>query len=908
MRNNNKTYILLILVLLFSLSIFSQEIKISGIVKDSLNNPLEFANVVALTKETNKLATYSITNSQGEYQISLEQGNVYTLKISFMGFETRTHDINLSTTKQDIVKNFTLTEDKNQLDEVTITYEMPVSVKGDTIVYNADTFKNGTEKKLGDILKKLPGVEINADGQIEVEGKQVKKVMVEGKDFFDGDSKLAVENIPSNAIDKVQVLKNYSEISQLNNVTNNEDNIAINLKLKEGKKNFWFGELTAGGNFSDRYLVNPKLFYYSPEKSLNIITNINNVGEIPFTRRDYFNFTGGIRNASDGSGTSLNLSTDNLGFSILKDNKANDILTKFAAVNFSFKASKSWDLSGFLLYSGTDTELIENTTTTYNTDNLVEQTEELTIQNNNLGLAKFSSSYKPNSNFQFDYDVFLKLSEQSENDALFSSYSDVNNTITTFKKDNPFSIKQNANLYYTVNDKNIFSSEIQYLISKENPFYNASFLDLGINPSSNQLPFSNVLPYNTDQENYTINQDKTIKTDRLDANVDFYHILNDNSNINVTLGNTSSKQTFNSSIFQTLDNGDTLYFTENDLNNDDVTYNFSDTFLGLKYKLTTGKFTFTPGLSLHNYNVKNEQSGVELDTNETLLLPSFYANFQLKKSESLRFTYSKTAEYADINKIAEGYVFNNYNSLFQGNSAINNGLYENYQLSYYSFSLFNYTNVFASLKYSKKKDDIKNNVVFDQINRVATPINSSLTDESLSANARWDKTFGKFKVNLKANLGLSTYYNTIDNLVNKSESFTQNYTTSFLTNFKKWPNFEIGYQRTINQYDNSNSNNSFYIDKPFANLEATLFKNLSFKADYSFYNYADKDQTLNTYSFLNANLNYQKEGSKWEYNFGVTNILNTASINQDSFNQNYSSTTEYFVQPRYGVFSIKYNL
>lgn len=199
-------------------------------------------------------------------------------------------------------------------------------------------------------------------------------------------------------------------------------------------------------------------------------------------------------------------------------------------------------------------------------------------------------------------------------------------------------------------------------------------------------------------------------------------------------------------------------------------------------------------------------------------------------------------------------------------------------------------------------------MLFDQINRVSTPINSTLADESITANARWDKTFGKFKVNLKANVGLSNYYNIINDVQNESESFTQNYTASVLTNFREWPNIEIGYQRTINQYDNATSESAFYTDKPFANFQAVFLKDFSFKADYSFYNYADQDQTLNTYSFLDASLHYQKKDSKWEYTMGVTNILNTASINQDSFNQNFSNTTEYFVQPRYAIFSIKYLL
>ncbi len=286
-------YCALVLFFICAFTSFSQEIKLTGIVKDSIGNTLESANVIAFNKETNKLKSYSVSNSKGEYKVQLDQGVKYTLKVSFIGFKTISFDIDKTTFKESAIKNFTLYEETNSLDEVVLVYEMPIHVKKDTIVYNAPSFLNGTEKKLSDILKKLPGVEINSKGQIEVEGKQVMKVTVEGKDFFDGDSKLAAENIPSNAVHKIEVLKNFSEVSQLKSVANNEDNIVINLKLKEGKKNFWFGELTAGVGLDNSYLLHPKLFYYSPAKSVNILTDINNIGEIPFTFHDYINFTGG---------------------------------------------------------------------------------------------------------------------------------------------------------------------------------------------------------------------------------------------------------------------------------------------------------------------------------------------------------------------------------------------------------------------------------------------------------------------------------------------------------------------------------------------------------------------------------------------------------------------------------------
>ena len=651
-----------ILCLLFMSSAISQEIKLSGIVNDSLGNPLEYANVVALNTTTNKLASYSVTSNVGKYQINLEENATYAIKVSFIGYEAISLDLSIPENSENIEKNFRLYGDKNQLDEVVISYEMPVIVKGDTIVYNADSFKNGTEKKLGDILKKLPGVEINDDGEIEVEGKRVQKLMVEGKDFFDGDSKLAVENIPANAIEKIQVLKNYNEVSQLQGITNNDDSIAINIKLKEGKKNFWFGDITAGGGPDERYLVHPKLFYYSPEKSINIITDVNNIGEIPFTRRDYFNFSGGFRNLG-GTGTTLNLTSDNLGFSQLQNNMAKEIETKFGAANFSFSPNKNLDLSGFFIYSGTKTEIQELNTKTYNIEGLVEQTASSSIQNNNLGLAKLSASYTPNSNFQLDYDLFLKGSQQTEENGVISSTASVDNLINEAREDNPFSVSQNANMYYTLNEKNIFSAEVQHLWSKEKPYYNATFIGLGENPDDEELPFSTISPYDLSQEDYSLNQDKSISTNKLDAKVNYYNVLSNKSNLKFEIGTTLSNQIFDSSIFQTLDDGNTLDFTEDGFNND-VSSNFADIYVGAKYKFIVGKFTFEPGVNLHSYSFSNEQLDENYKDNQTKLLPNFYANLQFKKSENLRFKYSQTIEYPDINSVAEGYVFNNYNSLF----------------------------------------------------------------------------------------------------------------------------------------------------------------------------------------------------------------------------------------------------
>ena len=274
--------------------------------------------------------------------------------------------------EMDLTKNFTLLPE-NTLDAIELVYEMPVTIKGDTVTYNADSFKNGSERKLEDVLKNLPGVEINEDGQVEVEGKVVNKLMVNGKDFFDGDTKLATKNIPSKAVDKIQVLRNYSEVNQLRGVTNNQDNVALNIKLKEGKENFWFGDITVGAGTSpdnELYLLQPKLFYYTPKYSINFIGDLNNTGELALTRRDIRNFGGGFRSPSSSSGTSINLGDNSLNF-LTNQNNAVEIENQLGSANFSYAVNPALDLSGFAIVNSSQIASRETSFVQYTNEDLI---------------------------------------------------------------------------------------------------------------------------------------------------------------------------------------------------------------------------------------------------------------------------------------------------------------------------------------------------------------------------------------------------------------------------------------------------------------------------------------------------------------------------------------------------------
>ena len=898
---------LFLMLLLFTTSItFSQSITFQGIVKDTTNAPLEMANVMAVNQVTKAVDSYSITNDKGKFQLSLKANATYNVKFSYLGLKTK--NLVIATKAEDISQTIILNADATELAGVEIVREMPVSIKGDTIIYNADSFKTGTERKLEDVLRKLPGVTVNKDGEVEVEGKKVSKLMVEGKDFFDGDTKLGVKNIPADAIDKVQVLRNYNEVGALKGLENNEDNVAMNIKLKSGKKNFWFGDMTAGigvGHTQSRYEVNPKLFYYSPKYSVNVLGNFNNIGELPFTVQDYFKFTGGFKNMMKKGGTNFNISSNDLGISLLRNNRAKEIETKFGATNFSYNPIKTLSISGFAILSATETYLETNNKTNYlNTDGTTKSAEnrdEITRQKSNLGLYKLSGTYKPNAKLQIDYDALAKQSKQDENNNskqdVFGSNSIFldNQNIITYKKQNPFSLNQNFNAYYTKNDKNVFALEIQNLYQNENPFYNANL--------ENQ-PF-NFSDYILGESRNNINQNRLIKTNKTDSKLDYYYMLTPKSNINITLGNTYSYQSFNSNIFQILDNGTTNNMNAVE-NINDVKYSFNDVFFGLHYKFLTGKFTFNPGFSFHKYNTNDAQLGTNRKSSFYRILPDIFALYQIKKSETLTYNYGMTTDFTDVNKFGAGNVFSSYNSIFKGNRDLENALSHTHSLRYFKYNMFNFENIFANISYSRKVNPVKNASTFLGINQVSTAINSNFADESISGAANYGRSFLRhYKASLTLAGSWSKFNNIQNNLIQTNESLTQNYTIKASTNFKSLPNIELGYNYLINDYQNT----KFYTKTPSIKLDYYFLDAFSFVSEYEFYNYTNNTKTVkNEYDFLTASLIYQKKGGKMEYKISGTNLLNTTSLNDDSFSQFSTRTSQYTVQPRYLIFSLKYDL
>lgn len=925
--------IVFVIILMVTL-VSSAQIKLTGVVKDSIGEPLEMANILAINKDTKKMVSYGFTDAKGNYKLDLPINTPFDIKISYVGMKSA--DFVLETKTTDVVKNVILKDD-NSLKGINIVSKMPVTIKGDTIIYNADSFQNGTERKLEDVLKKLPGVEINASGEIEVEGKKVEKIMIDGKEFFSGDTKLASKNIPSSAVDKIQVLRNYSNVSQLSGVQNNQDRVALNIKLKEGKKNFWFGDITAGAGDSpntELYLFQPKLFYYSPKYTINVIGDVNNIGDVVISRRDARGFGGSFQSQSPSNGTNINIADAGIGFLNASARNANRIETKLSALNFSYSPNPKLDLSGFLIWSGNSNGQRNINNIDYidpeTPDDLVDNQ---TSQTSNTGLFRLSTAYKKDFNNQLNYNISGRFSNEFTNETINSR---VLSDIAVQENTTPFTINQDFSYFYTANENNIFALEVKHLLQDEDPFYVAS---LENDPNNNDAADRDdrdgfddaalALGLDRNLTFYDLEQDRRVKTNQLDAKLDYYYILNKKSNLNVVAGTILSSQNFDSQLFQLLNNDAVLDISPNvipvpdpnpypnrDYNKttNDTQYNFTDIYAGLRYRLKNGIFTFTPGFTLHSYNSNNTQYGTEFFKDKfAKLLPEFEVVAQFKTSESLTFTYKEEVNFTDVNQIARGIVANSYNSFFAGNSELVNASFHNLSLFYRSFNLFNGSNVFARVSYTKTADQVNRNTNFQPGSVVSSSstINSPLDNENFNAFARLGKTINKFRFSLGGNFAYNKSYQFINESENTNENLTRGVNTSIGTNFTKAPNFSLSYNVTFSDQSNSarEADVKFITHAPSINFDAYIWNSLTVKSNFSFTEQRQNGAATNSFQIWNASLSYRKDkDAKFEYELVGDNLLATGS--EVSVNQNIVSfnVNERFILPRFVSLRVRYQL
>ena len=899
-KRNNKLLLLnikksaqIIFVLFFCLNTFSQAKFLSGYVLDANNKPLERANIIAKPTLANQTIKFVIADNKGYFNLEIVKNITYIVSVSYIGFKEQLLTIEPNNDLKNY--NFILEKKGDQLKEIIIKNNVkPIVIKQDTLIFNVSSFANGNERKLKEILKKLPGIEVDKKGSVTVQGKRVTQLLVEGKRFFGGGSKLAVENIPADALEKIEVIDHFNQVGFMKKVSDSEE-LAMNIKLKVSKKKFVFGDIALGAevaNDSGFYTAHSSLFYYSPKTNISFIGDSNNTGKSTFTFDDLFRFDSGNSSYLNNRKPLSNLNSlvdDNVDFEQSKSN--------FSAVNFSVDVTEKLSISGFGIFSKLfSISALENKNTFFQNEfTSFENRNEQQINTLLLGICNLKIDYSVNKNEKLFYNIQYQANKNRAITSLNSQTNTDENQFETTTKAVEYSVKQYVEWHKKQNEH--FTSTIVINQSFENKKPTTNW-------QSNKVFLVPILQFEPDS-NYNIQQIKTIKSSTLDVLLKEYWILNDFNHMYFAVGNNYGNSNFFSSEKQLKTNQ--IATTTNQIGfGNDIDYMLNDTYLGIEYKFMTGKWIFKPGVYAHQYNLRIKQFDDQNNLQKSIIQPQFVGEYVFSKSETATLNYKFGANF----KEAESYAINNtvesYNAVFKGTVLLENEQYHSLNGRYSKINLSKGVTINAIIDFNKKTRSVRNQILISGINQYKTPFWSLNPETNLRLIGSISKNIYRFNLKLNSNLSYSNFIQTLNNVATVVEKQNQNLELTLRTASNKWPSAAISYKKGFNQIQNiifSNfTTNEINIDTDFS-----FIKTFTFKAEYENFQLNANSQT-NNFQIANFYLSYQKKNSPLLVELSVNNLFDTKFRSSNSITDYLSSQQSTKILPRIMLLTLNYKL
>ncbi|MDG1572186.1 carboxypeptidase-like regulatory domain-containing protein [Robiginitalea sp. M366] len=848
----------------------SQHVVYEGKVLDSVGTPLPNANILAFPNSQDEETKFSISAEDGSYSLRLRKGIQYTIDISYIGYKKLSLLIiaNNSQTKDIILHPFI-----NQLDEVVLDYKIPIEIKEDTIIYNVDAFTTGEERKLREVLKQLPGIEVDREGNVDINGKRITSVLVENELFFTGNSKLAVNNIPADVVDKVEVLDNYNRIAFLKNLVDSEE-IVLNIKLKENKKKFIFGDLESGAGYKERYSAHSSTFYYSPRTNINFIGDFNNTGNNSFELKDYIEFEGGFgKLMRDIKSYSALLNDD---FSRFLSNKDfNSSTDRFAAVNLRQSMGSKAQLNTYVFFDDRNITKRHVTINEYlnNDSQLIENRTRSEFFNNFFILGKLGIEYQPSLNEDFAFHSFAKLSRNDITGLLNSVVADSTNVFRTKGNLEAINIKNNVEYSRKFNRNHTLSSEVSLEYAENEP--NNSWL-------SDEPYLNNLIPLEQDLI-YDVRQ--TLETQNLafDMLIKDYWVLNNYNHIYSSVGYSLMSEHFSSQEEQVLTNGEINNFSNFGFGNKS-NYALNDFIVGIEYKLLLDIFTIKSGVFHHKYWWKNQQPENGYSNDTSYLLPQLGIEAELNKSEKLQFKYATRVRFPRHEYLTNNFLLKGFNTVFRGNQILTNARYHEFSIAYNKFSLFRGYTINANLGYNKKTQGIKTATELEGIDQFTTLVMFDMPEDQYSGRLSVTKTIKPIKLGIRSRGSHREFFQIINNRTTKNISRSLTLRGQIETLFDNWPNFTFAYEYAPTQYLSNFNKNSFLNNEFFFSTEYHFLSSFDLKFEISSYNYQNQTAGLtNRFELANASIFYKKENSPFGIEIKAFNLFDAQSINKNTF-------------------------
>jgi len=918
-----KKTLLLILALVPVLFLAAQKSgSVQGLVYDTIaREPVSGATVTLMNREDSSLVTFTMTGSNGQFSLGgLKKGD-YRLLVTHVNYHNGNKYFVLGDSAMNIdMGNVVLNDKQKVLEEVVVMAEAPpVTIIGDTIQYNAGSFKTKPNAVVEDLLKKMPGIQVDKDGKIKAQGEEVKKVLVDGKEFFGNDPKVATKNLPADAVDKVQVYDKKSDAAELTGFDDGDYEKTINLKLKQDKKKGVFGKISAGGGTDNRYEARMNVNAFKGARQLSVIGMGNNTNAEGFSFMDILGFMGGMSDISGrGGNISISIGANDANGNLLGQGGNSSINKTWAGgVNYNNIVGNKLKFNGNYLYNNYSPATASKTARQYifpDSSSFYNESSWSRVTNKNQRLnfvvdyfidsmhsLKFtpSFSYQQSANRSYsDYETLAGNLKQNNN-GFSNNYStgsgyNFNNTILFRKR----FAKRGRTFSFSAGTRLSDNDNANELLSTNN-FYNRSgvFLNtMTLNQHSNTSGTS---------RNYSL---RGVYTEPL-----FKKSLLELSASNARTRSTADKETYDynssSGKFDRL--------------NDSLTNNYENLYstnmAGLRIRKQGRKYSYALGLSWQNANLEGT---IINDTKDSVIGKSFYNwlpnaqfRYQFSRFKNLNLYYRTYTTQPTVSQLQPVPDNSNTLNIKLGNPNLKQEFAHSLQLSYTGVNPFRNKSLFVFSNFTVKNNSIVNYDIPDTLGRkITTYVNvDGVYNLSNNVSLGLPLKFMKGNVNINAGFNFNHSRQFISGLRNDVNNYSVDpeFTVYKTIREKLDLSFSAGMTFSRAEYSlQSSLNNKYFTQDYGTDVGWEMPKNFYLSTDFRYTINSQRAEGFNVKVPLwNASLSKQfLKFNRGEIKFRVYDLLNKNQGIQRNAYANYIEDISSKILKRYYLLSFTFSL
>lgn len=729
--------------LFFLLSIsqfFTQTINLQGKITNPQHQALENATVYLLKVKDSSIIGYTSSGKEGGFKLKINKTEEASfLKIDIEKYHSHIQKLDKIASDVDFGNLILERKLESAIDEVVIK-STPIKIKKDTIEFNASAIKVRPDAKIEEMLKQIPGVEIDNDGKITINGKEVDKILVNGKPFFDKDGKIALKNLPADLIKNIQFTTSKTKEEELSGKIAKSNNAAINFTIDDKKNKGFLGRLTAGYGSDKRYETSLLASYFKKDTKVSLLASSNNINSQGFSNDEVFDSMGNGRNSWLLKGGSVSYSGGSTYFR-MNDNAEKGILkSETLGINYSDKLGKVADLEtmSLMFLNNQQKNKSKSNRTTLLPDYSLQTLSENESENDSKNLSfdqqivikpdtLTSIQFKPGFNSNWTNGRQSSFSETNKNGVKLYDYKTINITDGINNSFNP-------SLY--INRK----------FGKKGRSISASVYNNFSQNNSNKQSISETNFYQSGGSDDKRNQYSKGKTSTMDHNYELSYSEPISDSATVSVGIDYQINSFNNQVNLNDYNPTTgSYSQHNGLLSYTMRNNEHTISPNIGFELDKKKLSIWAGLymNISQQKIESESQGHLFSMDRNSIIPNYYLGMNYKISETSNLNFNNNMWF-NTPTAAQLSTFTDYSNplvTFTGNPDLKNSLSNYFNLNFSNTNIQNGVNYFVNAGFNFSNNSITNYSTYDANGKQAITYANINGNKSFRLSLGYSKTY-----------------------------------------------------------------------------------------------------------------------------------------------------------------------